>query len=330
MEIIEVEIDKIHPDQNQPRHANEEEKEGLEEMARSILTAGVINPIEVDKNLVIITGERRWKAAKLAGLKTVPVRILDISDDDRFIRQAIENIHQEKMSPLDIANMLDRIRKKILISAAEVKKGSGGYRHGQPGIRELHKLIGLPESTISEHLALLGETGEMREALKDPNFSRTKVPIIKEAPGKYRRKLRSLVAKQKDLPRETVKQLTKALRRAERYGEDYAASRLVRQSYEGLSSVDALNRINKIVPDEESRIKEPADALKLISEKVIELMEMLDKHPLASFDNFHRPLIVGDLKRFESYLQNYFQEKSRILEGKLTEEIKLLGKNNGK
>src|SRR3989344_2457903 len=329
MEIIEIEIDKIRSDPNQPRKHFDEE--AMEALATSIKNKGVINDIEVDQDFIIVTGERRWRGAKIAGLKTVPVKVLNnISDDDRFIRQAIENIHQEKMAPLDTAMMLDKIRKKILTSASEVKKGSGGYRHGQPGIRELHKLIGLPESTISEYLALLGETGEMREALRDPNFSRTKVPLIKEAPGKYRRKLRSLVAKQKDLPRKTVKQLTKALRRAERYGEDYAASRLLRQNYQGLSSVDALNRINKIIPDEESRIKEPADAVRQLAEKVIELMEMLDKHPLASFDNFHRPLIVGDLKRFESYLQNYFQEKSRILEGKLTEEIKLLGKNNGK
>jgi len=325
MEIIEIEIDKIRSDPNQPRKHFDEE--AMEALATSIKNKGVINDIEVDQDFIIVTGERRWRGAKIAGLKTVPVKVLNnISDDDRFIRQAIENIHQEKMAPLDTAMMLDKIRKKILTSVAEVKKGSGGYRHGQPGVRELHRLIGLPESTISEHLALLGETGEMREALKDPNFSRTKVPLIKEAPGKYRRKLRSLVAKQKSIPRETVKQLTKALRRAERYGEDYEASRLLRQSYEGLSSVDAFNRINKIIPDEESRIKEPADAMKGVSEKIIELMEILDKHPLVSFDDFHRPLIVGDLKRFGAYLQNYFQGNSKVLEGKLTEEVKLLEK----
>src|SRR3989344_6130824 len=323
MEIIEIEIDKIRSDPNQPRKHFDEE--AMEALATSIKNKGVINDIEVDQDFIIVTGERRWRGAKIAGLKTVPVKVLNnISDDDRFIRQAIENIHQEKRPPLDTAMMLDKIRKKILTSVAEVKKGSGGYRHGQPGVRELHRLIGLPESTISEHLALLGETGEMREALKDPNFSRTKVPLIKEAPGKYRRKLRSLVAKQKDLPRETVKQLTKALRRAERYGEDYAASRLLRQNYQGLSSVDALNRINKIIPDEESRIKEPADAVRQLAGALIKAMEVMDRHPLASLDNLHRPMMVNDLKNFGIFVQNWFKGDTKVLENKLlTEEVKL-------
>lgn len=325
MEIIEIEIDKIRPDPNQPR--KHFDKEAMESLATSIKNKGVINDIEVDQDFMIVTGERRWRGAKIAGLKTVPVKVLNnISDDDRFIRQAIENIQQEKMASLDMAMMLDKIRKKILSSVIEVKKGSGGYRYGQPGVKELHKLLGMPESTISGYLALLGETGEIKEALKDPKFSMTKVPLIKDAPEKYRRGLRSLVAKQKSVSGETVRELTKALRRAERYGEDYNVEKLLRQNYEGLSSIQAINRINRIIPDEESRTKEPADALKLISAKVIELMDLLEKHPLVSFDSFHGPLVVGDLKRFGAYLQNYFQGNSGIMEGKLTEEVKLLEK----
>src|SRR3989338_3453322 len=115
MEIIEIEIDKIRSDPNQPRKHFDEE--AMEELATSIKNKGVINDIEVDQDFIIVTGERRWRGAKIAGLKTVPVKVLNnISDDDRFIRQAIENIHQEKMAPLDTAMMLDKIRKKILTS----------------------------------------------------------------------------------------------------------------------------------------------------------------------------------------------------------------------
>src|SRR3989338_5939330 len=116
MEYKTIPIDKIKTDSNNPRQSSKEEN--FKEMAKSILTAGVINPIEVDKNLVIITGERRWRAAKIAGLKMVPVRIIDISEDKRFVRQVIENIHQNTMAPLDIAMALDKIRNRVAKPAA--------------------------------------------------------------------------------------------------------------------------------------------------------------------------------------------------------------------
>ena len=324
MEITEVRIDKIKADPNQPRQANK--KEDLNEMARSILTAGVINPIEVDENFMIITGERRWKAAKIAGLETVPVKIIDISEEKRFVRQLIENIHQNTMAPLDTAMTLDQIRKSVLATTAEARTGKGGFSHGTRGVLELHELLGIPESTITRYLKLLGEDDEMKEALRTPGFQVTKIELAKEVPIKYRSGFRKLIAKQKSVPRDTIAHLANALRRAERYGEDYEVSRILRQNYEGLSSVEALNRINGIIPDEESRIKEPADALKLISAKVIELMELLEKHPLISFDNLHRPLVVNDLKRLGVFLTDYFQGNSGVLEGKLTEEVKLFEK----
>ena len=69
----ELEIDKIRPDQNQPR--KDFEKEGVAELAASLKTQGMIYPIEIEENNIIICGERRWRAAKLAGWKKVPVVI---------------------------------------------------------------------------------------------------------------------------------------------------------------------------------------------------------------------------------------------------------------
>jgi len=322
MEYKTIPIDKIKTDSNNPRQSSKEEN--LKEMAQSILTAGVINPIEVDKNLVIITGERRWKAAKIAGLKMVPVRIIDISEDKRFVRQVIENIHQNTMAPLDIAIALDKVRKLILTPTVEARTGKGGFSHGTRGVLELNKLLGMPESTITRYLKLLGEDEEMKKALRTPGFQVTKIEVVKEAPKKYQSKLKHLIAVQEDVTRDTIRHLAKVLRRAERYGEDYEAEKLLRQNFEGLSSVDALNRMNRIIPDEESRIKEPNDAVRLVSEKIIELMGLLSRHPLANFGNFHRPLITNDLNNLGTFLQNYFKGS-----GQLT-ETRLLGKDNGK
>ncbi len=75
--IISIPIEKIKPDVNQPRQYIDEED--LKGMAQSIVTEGIINPIEVDKNFVIVTGERRWRAAKIAGLKSVRAMIIEVS-----------------------------------------------------------------------------------------------------------------------------------------------------------------------------------------------------------------------------------------------------------
>lgn len=313
MQISEIEIDKIKPDPNQPRKTIGDED--LWEMACSIISQGVINPIEIDKDFVIVTGERRWRAAKLAGLKTVPVKVIDVGKNERILRQLQENIHQKTMAPLDMALALDKIRKQVVTSAAEVKKGSGGFRQGRPGINEVHELIGMPESTISEYLDLLGFEGEMKEALKDPNFSRSKVASLKEAPVKYQKELEHFVATQKSIPRDTVRHLATALRRADKFNEGDKAKELLSQNFEGLSTLDAQSKINKVIPDEETRMKGPADAARFVSRKIIELMEVLEKHPLSSLDGFSGSLVKKDLNNLGAFLQRYFhgREKEEIV-----------------
>ena len=323
MEHIEyktVPIEKLKPDPNQPRKTIDEEE--IEEIAVSIKNEGVINPIEIDKDFLIITGERRWRAAKIAGLKEVPTKILKVTADERFIRQVQENIHQNTMAPLDTAEALEKIRKMLTSSTVElVRDPKHQGERSKKGIKELHELLGKPQGTILRYLNLLGETEEMKKALRTPGFQVTKIEVLKDVPKKYRTGLRSLIAKQKNIPRDTITHLAKALRRAERYGEDYNAKKVLGQNYEGLSSVDALNRINRIIPDEESRVKEPADAVRLISEKIIELMGLLERHPLQTFGTLHRPLVIKDLQNLGFFLTTYFKGVS---------DAKLLNKENKK
>jgi len=304
-----IPIDKIRPDPNQPRKNFDEE--ALKEMTVSISNEGVINAIEVDKDMVIITGERRWRASKMAGLKEIPVKIIEkISPKERFIRQVQENIHQNTMSPLDTATSLEKIRTWVSSSTVELdrdkKHQADRYRKG---ILELHKLLGTPESTISRFLDLLGETGEMKKALQTQGFQMSKVEIVNNSPKKYQADLRHLVASQKDVTRDTVRNIASALKRAEKYEEDHLVKELLKENYEGLTSVEALHKINKIIPDEMSRVKEPADAMKFISEKAVELMELLDEHPLDSFDDFHRPMVVKDLRALGAYMGWYLSGK---------------------
>lgn len=306
-----VPIVKLQPDPSQPRSYFDDET--LETMAVSIKNEGVINAIEVDKDFIIITGEQRWRAAKIAGLKEVPVKVLEkLSEKERFIRQMQENLSRNTMVPMETAKGFDKIRERWLASsAAELARDKfhKGDRY-QTGVKELHEIFGIPENTISVCLSLLKEKDpEMVKALKNPKFQMSKVATIKEAPKKYQKKLRHIVATQIDLPRDTVRHMAAALGRAEKYGELEKATELLNQNFEGMHTLEALGKINRIVPDEESRFKEPADAVKLISAKVIEFMDLLEEHPLESFDEFHRSLTMRDLTALGFYLQNYLKGK---------------------
>lgn len=324
MKICDTEIDNIKLDANQPRKTIDEE--GVAAMAKSIKAEGVINPIEIDSNGVIVTGELRWRAAKMAGLKTIPVKVIDISEEARFIRQVQENLHHNTMSPLDTAKALEEVRKRITSSAAElVRDNKHGGERSRKGIKELHELFGIPESTICQTLDLLGVIeGPLQEALKDPEFQVTKITTIKNAPVKYKKKLEDLVGSQKNISRDAVAHMVTALKRADGYGENDSAEKLLNENFDGLDTMEVVNKINKIVPDEEFRTKEPAEALKAASKKIIELMEFFDSHKLESFDRLHRGLLIRDINNLGIYFNNYLQNKGT----QNINELKELGKTN--
>src|SRR3990167_6485945 len=108
MEIVQKPVSEIKPDPNQPRQTIIENNS--KDLAKSIQTDGIINPVEIDENNVIITGELRWRAAKEAGLETIPVKVLTIANkNERFLRQYKEDVHQYPLTATDNANALLKI-----------------------------------------------------------------------------------------------------------------------------------------------------------------------------------------------------------------------------
>lgn len=105
-----VKISKVEPDKNQPR--KEFNEEALQELADSIKKYGIIQPIIVNKNGMfyqIIAGERRWRAAKLAGLKEIPVIIRDFDKQKTAEISIIENIQRENLNPIEEAFAYQRL-----------------------------------------------------------------------------------------------------------------------------------------------------------------------------------------------------------------------------
>ena len=107
-EIKMLSVDDIKPNPQQPRKSFDEEK--LKALAETYRNQGVIQPIEVDENYQIITGERRWRAAKIAGLKEIPCKIIKgLSEEEKLERQLIENIHHEPLSDIDKARAIKKL-----------------------------------------------------------------------------------------------------------------------------------------------------------------------------------------------------------------------------
>ncbi len=115
-EAREIALERIEPDPDQPRRSFDPER--LEELAASIRLQGVLQPIAVRYDAardryVIIHGERRWRAAQLAGLRTIPALVREVSDEQRLVQQLMENILREDLNALDRAAALRRLKQQL-------------------------------------------------------------------------------------------------------------------------------------------------------------------------------------------------------------------------
>lgn len=120
-------IDAIDANPLQPRRVFQDDR--LSELAQSIRSNGIIQPIVVRKvgeRYQLVAGERRWRAARLAGLTRVPVAIQDIPDDRLLEITLIENIQREDLNPIETAIAFDRMATELTLTAEEI-----GHRTGK-------------------------------------------------------------------------------------------------------------------------------------------------------------------------------------------------------
>lgn len=118
---IQLSINKIEPNPDQPR--NQFDEDSLQELADSIKQYGVLQPLLVKKRddfYEIIAGERRWRAAKMAGLKEVPVIIRDFTDNEIVEIALIENIQREDLSPIEEALTYKKLMEEFDLKQDEV------------------------------------------------------------------------------------------------------------------------------------------------------------------------------------------------------------------
>ena len=140
-----VRLDELQPGKYQPR--THMDQTSLEELARSLKAQGVMQPILARPlgkgRYEIIAGERRWRAAKLAGLREVPVVIREVPDSAALAMALIENIQRENLNPLEEATGIHRLINEFKMTHQEAAEAVGRSR---AATTNLLRLLNLPQS----------------------------------------------------------------------------------------------------------------------------------------------------------------------------------------
>ena len=150
-------IHKIEPNPDQPR--NQFDEDSLQELADSIQQYGILQPLLVkkkDKYYEIIAGERRWRAAKMAGLEEVPVIIREYDDHEIVEIALIENIQREDLSPIEEAMAYQRLMKEHHLKQDEIAEKVSKSRAAITNSLRLLKLDPRVQNMLEEEMISSG------------------------------------------------------------------------------------------------------------------------------------------------------------------------------
>ena len=155
LEVLSLDVEKIHPDKNQPR--KHFKKDSLEELAQSIKNNGVLQPILVKSQgeaYQIIAGERRWRASLIAGLHKIPAIIKNPQQNQTAVWALLENIQRENLNPIEMAEAF-----KNILSEQNITQ------------EDLSKIVALPRSSVANTLRLLQLDSKVQEYIKQGKIS---------------------------------------------------------------------------------------------------------------------------------------------------------------
>lgn len=233
-QMLEIELEKIIPNPTQPR--TEFDEEALDELADSIRQLGIIQPITVrkaeDEKYIIISGERRWRAAQRADLQTLPAYVREVDDENLHAMALVENIQRQDLNAIEIALGMQR-----LIEECNLTQDA------------LSEKVGKKRSSVANYLRLLKLPNEVQLALKEGLISMGHAKAIAGAPEEEQVRLvkrcikKALSVRQiEELVRALNEQVAKPVRdnEEEEYPESY--SRLVERLEQLFTSEIAIKR----------------------------------------------------------------------------------------
>lgn len=166
--VVNVKISKVEPNREQPRKNFDED--ALQELAESIKQFGVLQPIlvqERDDYYEIIAGERRWRAANIAGLKEVPVIIRNLTEQEIVEIALIENIQREDLNPIEEAQAYKRLLTEFNLKQDEVAERVSKSRTAVTNSMRLLKLSDDVQQMVIDEMISTGHARALL-AIEDP------------------------------------------------------------------------------------------------------------------------------------------------------------------
>ncbi|MBP8951143.1 MAG: ParB/RepB/Spo0J family partition protein [Armatimonadetes bacterium] len=268
----EIEIDRIQPNPFQPRRQIED-NEALEELAASIRERGILQPIRVRAHASgyqLIAGERRWRAARMAGLETVSAVVVEATDADMRIEALVENLQREDLNDMDRARAMRELKDALNLTWDQVGDRLGLSR------RTVMRLVGLTKlpDPIQEMIAEGQLTEKHGRALRHlEKYPERQIELAQKA------------ARGKISGDETVK-LVDELRRdpeALKTGEPVAAPRVSEEAARVLDALYGANeRLGKLrralynLPQDKRARHDILVAIRALIETITSLQDALD------------------------------------------------------
>ena len=305
MELTEIPTNKIRRDPEQPRSAFDDEE--IEEMAKSMKTTGLINPIEVDPTGMIITGERRWRAAKKAGLPSIPCKVLVMDKDDRFMRQVIENIHHNTMSDWDTALSLKKLI--TLAPSPHERKGARGMPaptgpRAYRGIRWLSERLGKDPKYIAEKLDILEMSAPVQKQVREGSLDTTYLRAITRVPEPFKKQMERKLLDGEFRTSAGALEVAAALSRS-----PSQAPNLLKQDYSKYkTSADVAVAVSKISPRTTDKIAEAIEPTKQLGHIVTSLIKWMEHNSPDSVGGHNLRRVILNLTTAEEEIKKWLKK----------------------
>ena len=154
--MVELEIGQVRPNPRQPRRVFDDE--AIQRLSESVKADGVVQPIivrDAGDGYEIVAGERRWRAARLAGLRTIPAIVRSADDRELLILALAENVAREDLNPIDQARAYAVLADELDLTQTEIARRVGKSR---PAVANTMRLLELPDDVLD--LVAAGDLSE--------------------------------------------------------------------------------------------------------------------------------------------------------------------------
>jgi len=177
--LVMLDIDRIRPNAFQPRT----DFSGLEGLVTSIKENGIVQPVIVRREadgFQLVAGERRWRAAQMAGVNRIPAVIRKVADDRMLEVALIENIQRKELNPIEEAKAYDTLIRDLKLSQAEIAQRVGRERSSVANSLRILKLPDKVKTLIQDGLVTVGHA-KVLMALSEPG---TQIRVAEEVAAK--------------------------------------------------------------------------------------------------------------------------------------------------